>query len=110
MEHHAIRLCNISAMKGSSVANARKSLRLMVEQWLALESADAIRVTRFRNGHFRRDCHVCVERLNATGRVAIFYFRHPDGTWRVFPPSLERPTMRCAYTLTTPLDIYCMLP
>ncbi len=78
------------------MASAEKSLRLMVEHWLAPELGDQVRVTRFRNRRSTRECYVCVETFNATGPVAMFFFRHQDGTWRIFPPGRERPTMRVA--------------
>jgi hypothetical protein len=79
------------------MARAGKSLRLMVEHWLAPESPKRCRVTQFKNRHSTGECYVCVETFNATGRVAMFFFRHQDGTWRIFPPSRERPTMRANY-------------
>ncbi|MCA8057419.1 hypothetical protein QZM30_34960 [Burkholderia orbicola] len=78
------------------MASSEKSLRLMVERWLIPEPAGRVRVSRFRNSRVRRECYVCVEAFNATGRVAMFFFRHQDGAWRIFPPSPERPTMRVA--------------
>jgi hypothetical protein len=83
-------------MKEKSMVCAEKSLRLMVEHWLAPEFVDQVRVTRFRNRRSTRECYVCVETFNTTGPVAMFFFRHQDGTWRIFPPSRERPMMRAA--------------
>jgi len=37
---------------------------------------------------------VCVEARRAAGTAALFFFRHKDGLWCIFPPSRERPTMR----------------
>lgn len=78
------------------MTTAEKSLRLKVEHWLAPRFADQVRVTQFRNRHSTRECYVCVETFNATGPVAMFFFRHQDGIWRIFPPSRERPMMRAA--------------
>jgi hypothetical protein len=78
------------------MASAEKSLRLMVERWLAPAAADQVRITRFRNRHSISECYVCVESFNATRPIAMFFFRHKDGTWRIFPPDRERPTMRAA--------------
>ncbi|WP_224031374.1 hypothetical protein [Paraburkholderia caribensis] len=78
------------------MANAAKSLRLMVEHWLAPDLKDQIRVTRFRNRHSARERYVSVEAFNETRRVEMFFFRHPDGNWRIFPPSRERLTMVAA--------------
>ena len=76
--------------------SAKNSLRGTVEHWLATDPANGLRVTEFRNRRSKHECYVCVETLTATGPVALFFFRHQDGAWRVFPPSPERPTMRVA--------------
>jgi hypothetical protein len=83
-------------MKEKLMASAERSLHLVVERWLAPEFAKQVRVTRFRNRRSVRECYVCVETFNATGAVAMFFFRHEDGTWRIFPPRRERPMMRAA--------------
>ncbi|MFM0078774.1 hypothetical protein P0D72_07770 [Paraburkholderia sediminicola] len=65
---------------------AEKSLRSLVERWLTPTSATPVRVTRFgRTGSSRRR-YVRVEVPRPEGSVALFFFRHDDGTWRVFPP------------------------
>ncbi len=76
------------------MASADKSLRHMIEHWLGPAHDDQVRVTRFRNRRSTRECYVRVETSNAAGPVAMFFFRHQDGTWRIFPPSQERPAMR----------------
>jgi len=73
---------------------AEKSLRFLVEKWLAPTPATLVRVTQFsrtRSNHIR---YVRVEALRPAGSVAIFFFRHDDGTWCVFPPKIERLAMR----------------
>jgi len=65
---------------------AEKSLRSLVEKWLTPTSATPIRVTRFGRTGSSRSRYVCVEALQPEGAVALFFFRHGDGTWRVFPP------------------------
>ena len=82
------------------MASAEKSLRLMIEHWLGPELGDEVRVTRFRNRRSTRECYVRVETFNAAGPVAMFFFRHQDGTWRIFPPSQERPAM-CVGVVST---------
>lgn len=74
--------------------NAEKSLRLMVEKWLEPNSALRVRVTQFRRMHANRGRYVRVEALRPAGPVEIFFFRHGDGTWCVFPPEPERPMLR----------------
>lgn len=74
--------------------SVKNSLRETVEHWLAPNLASKLRVTEFRNRRSRHECYVCVEALTAAGPVALFFFRHQDGVWRIFPPSRERPAMR----------------
>ena len=76
------------------MSTAKNSLREMVEHWLTPNLADELRVTEFRNRRAKRECYVCVETLTAAGPVALLFFRHQDGVWRIFPPSRERLAMR----------------
>ncbi|KAF7962393.1 hypothetical protein AWV80_22050 [Cupriavidus sp. UYMU48A] len=75
---------------------AEKSLRSMVEKWLAPTVTNPPRV--IGTGRLR-DCHsrfVCVESNRATGTLSIVFFRHGDGGWYVFPPMTTR-AERAAY-------------
>ncbi|TDG03536.1 hypothetical protein E1N52_34155 [Paraburkholderia guartelaensis] len=75
------------------MTRAERSLRMMVEYWLAPLPGRPVRVVEFRNRPFRGECYVCVEALTSVGLVAMFFFRHRDGTWRIFPPNQDRPAM-----------------
>ncbi|MGU7774565.1 hypothetical protein ACV229_30865 [Burkholderia sp. MR1-5-21] len=70
-----------------------KSLHCLVEKWLAPGPRGHIRVLRFGHlhGDARRYAHV--EASTSAGPRAIFFFRHDDGGWCVFPPCIERPSM-----------------
>lgn len=75
-----------------------KSLRTLIDKWLAPTPASPVRITRLR---FSRTASnearcVCVRAARTTGPLAIFFFRHDDGWWYVFPPAYERPAMRAA--------------
>lgn len=72
----------------------QRSLRLLVEKWLAPTAAMPAHVTRFSRMGTSQRRYVCVEALHSTGLLAFFFFRHDDGSWCVFPPGTERPTMR----------------
>ncbi|MBC8751587.1 hypothetical protein OKW43_008460 [Paraburkholderia sp. WC7.3g] len=75
-----------------------KSLRWLIEKWVAPTPSAPVRLTRYsraKSGHGR--C-VRVESLRDTGSLTLFFFRHDDGFWCVFPPSSARPAMR-AYAL-----------
>ena len=76
------------------MASAGRSLRRMVEHWLAPDLTKGLRVSQFRRS--KSECYVCVEAISAGGPVAMFFFRHCDGTWCIFPPRPETPTMRVA--------------
>jgi hypothetical protein len=70
----------------------RMSLREVVERWLVPGHAVPFRVRALRNAA-RGRC-VRVEARAPCGDIAICFFRHDDGAWRVFPPLPHRPTMR----------------
>jgi hypothetical protein len=76
-------------MKSSS----EQSLRRQVEKWLAPGPAIPVHVTQFSRtlrGHRR---FVCVETLLPAGSRALFFFRHADGCWCVFPPAADMPRL-----------------
>jgi hypothetical protein len=67
-----------------------RSLRYQVEKWLAPASTSLVQVTeigRTRGGRIR---YVCVETSSSAGLRMLFFFRHDDGTWHVFPPAVDR--------------------
>lgn len=72
----------------------QRSLRLLVEKWLAPTPAIPAHVTQFGRTSTNQGRFVRVETLHPTGLLAIIFFRHEDGSWCVFPPGTERPTMR----------------
>jgi hypothetical protein len=73
---------------------SERSLRSLVEKWLAPTRAAPIRVTRF--SHARSDHCRCirVETLRQGGLVVLFFFQHDDGSWSVYPPDISRPRLR----------------
>ncbi|SAK61971.1 hypothetical protein AWB83_02428 [Caballeronia ptereochthonis] len=70
------------------------SLRSLVDKWMTPTSASSIRFNRCIYSTLRHTRCVRAESLGASGRLAIFFFRHDDGSWRVFPPPSKRPMMR----------------
>jgi hypothetical protein len=71
----------------------RDSLRRIVDKWLAPTPAAPvrdIRLCRMQANHVR---YVRVEALRPTGVLALFFFRHDDGSWQVFPPEAVRMMM-----------------
>ncbi|CAD6542821.1 hypothetical protein ACFQ3P_21825 [Paraburkholderia sabiae] len=70
-----------------------RSLHYQVEKWLAPGPQGQIRVVGF--GHRRMDGtrYAHVEASTTRGARAIFFFRHHDGGWCVFPPRAGGPSM-----------------
>ncbi|SIO42948.1 hypothetical protein SAMN05444168_5544 [Paraburkholderia phenazinium] len=75
---------------------AARSLRLQVEKWLVPTLSTPVRVTRFSRTRSNQRCYVRVEILRPAGSVGLFFFRHDDGAWCVFPPETGRVAMRSA--------------
>jgi hypothetical protein len=74
------------------------SLRSLVDKWLAPTAQMPARVTRFGRASSNRHRYVRVEACVANRPLTIFFFRHDDGAWRVFPPTHKRPSMRARLT------------
>jgi hypothetical protein len=69
-----------------------QSLRWLVHKWFGHTSANAWRLTRPRQAHSSANRCVCLEISSEAGdALKIFFFRHDDGTWRVFPPAPKKP-------------------
>ncbi|KXU82321.1 hypothetical protein CI15_32750 [Paraburkholderia monticola] len=70
-----------------------QSLRVVVEKWLEFNALSAARVTAFGRTNSAGSRYVCVETTHDGEKVALFFFRHDDGCWRVFPPAPTLPVM-----------------
>ena len=81
-----------------------RSLRVLVEKWLGTEGAKCARVTRFNHSAQKKWRYVCVETQRPSGTFAIVFFRHDDGSWCVFPPSIRHPVMAIARTPALPVS------
>ncbi|WP_084792067.1 hypothetical protein [Cupriavidus necator] len=66
-----------------------QSLRLQVEKWLAPSPTTPVHVIEFSRTLSGRRRYVCVETTQPAGLRALFFFRHDDGCWRVFPPAVD---------------------
>jgi hypothetical protein len=62
------------------------SLRYQVEKWLT--PTGPVHVTAFGRSPSGGGRYVCIETRQPAGPRALFFFRHGDGYWRVFPPPL----------------------
>ncbi|WJZ79524.1 hypothetical protein QEN71_40140 (plasmid) [Paraburkholderia sabiae] len=76
------------------VATVGARLRSMVEDWLAPDPERGIRVSHFGRSATRRYVRVVAD--NRTGPRGMFFFRHSDGKWCIFPPDPERPAMHAS--------------
>ncbi|MGX6999298.1 hypothetical protein [Caballeronia sp. KNU42] len=71
----------------------RDSLRRIVEKWLAPTPGAPVREIRLCRMAANHTRYVRVEALRPSGVLALFFFRHDDGSWQVFPPVAARVTM-----------------
>nr|WP_251031688.1 hypothetical protein [Paraburkholderia strydomiana] len=69
------------------------SLRWLVEKWLQPTPAAPARVVRMKHGRKRSTRCVRVEVRRSWDVFSVFFFRHEDGSWCVFPPHADRPAM-----------------
>jgi hypothetical protein len=82
-----------SDTKETDMNTAEKSLRYLVEKWLAPNPTMSIHVVQFGRISLDKRRYVRVEASAPTGSRAMFFFRHDDGCWCVFPPAIARPAM-----------------
>ncbi|KND56582.1 hypothetical protein BPUN_0063 [Candidatus Paraburkholderia kirkii] len=73
-------------------ANER-SLRYQVEKWLAPGSVP-VHVRQFSRIRSDGRRYVCVETCHGKASRALFFFRHDDGHWCVYPPAPRQSNMR----------------
>jgi hypothetical protein len=62
-----------------------QSLRYQVEKWLAPGSIP-VHVTQFSRTRSGGRRYVCVQTSQGVSSRALFFFRHDDGRWCVYPP------------------------
>jgi hypothetical protein len=63
-----------------------QSLRYQVEKWLAPGSVP-VHVRQFSRTRSDGRRYVCVETCHGPALRALFFFRHDDGNWCVYPPA-----------------------
>lgn len=64
-----------------------------MEKWLAVATGLPRGNTRIATARRASRHCVCVEALLPRGPIQIFFFRHADLTWQIFPPEPTRPAM-----------------
>ncbi|AGW95348.1 hypothetical protein N234_35387 [Ralstonia pickettii DTP0602] len=77
-------------MEGEMKSTNERSLRFQVEKWLAPGSTTSVHVVEFSRTQSGRRRYVYVETSQPGSLRALFFFRHDDGCWRVFPPAVDK--------------------
>ncbi|MDN7179254.1 hypothetical protein M0D69_14870 [Caballeronia sp. SEWSISQ10-4 2] len=74
-----------------------QSLRGLVEKWLDAASAVPLRVHSIHRIRSRRRRCVCIEVERAadfvTHSFTLYFFRHDNGAWHIYPAEAVRPAM-----------------
>jgi len=74
-----------------------QSLRVLVEKWLGAAHAVPLRVRSIHRIRSRRRRCVCIEVERAadftTHSFMLYFFRHDDGAWHIYPAEAVRPAM-----------------
>ncbi|KAA0081527.1 hypothetical protein CIW54_22030 [Paraburkholderia sp. T12-10] len=66
-----------------------RTLRCVVEKWFGRTSTEPVQMSRVP--HIMPKRNRCI-RVSLPGRaqaIAIFFFRHDDGSWSVVPPTSQ---------------------
>ncbi|TFE37584.1 hypothetical protein E2553_39870 [Paraburkholderia dipogonis] len=71
---------------------AGRPLRAMVQHWLAPNAASGFKVSHF--GRACGDRYVCIVAHNGRWPLAMYFYRHRDRAWYIFPQGPARPAMR----------------
>ena len=69
------------------------SLRALIDKWLAPTAIAPVHVTRCTFANSSQTRWVLARSSASDGALSIFFFRHDDGAWRVFPPAPRKPEM-----------------
>ena len=72
---------------------ANTSLRAQIEKLVGSTRGPSARVRLLDRSRTEGTRRVCIQIERPTGTFSVFFFRHADGTWRVFPPTRRRPEM-----------------
>ncbi|QQC63199.1 hypothetical protein [Paraburkholderia ginsengisoli] len=72
-------------------AASEQSLRFLVDKWLAPAPSAPVHVTEFSRTRVGGRRYVRVETCLEGSLRSLFFFRHDDGCWCVFPPTADTP-------------------
>jgi hypothetical protein len=70
------------------------SLRSLIEKWFSPTAAAPVHVSRCTFANSSQTKCVLARSSVSEASLAIFFFRHDDGIWRVFPPSPRKPELQ----------------
>ena len=70
--------------------NGENSLRRLVDKWFGHCAQGTVHVIKCGRTSADRNRYV---RVGGERKLAIVFFRHSDGSWKVFPPMGGMPTM-----------------
>lgn len=76
------------------MATSDATLRKLIDHWLQPGEWSRVRVRQFGRTSSERIRFVFVEMSRSSGSVGLFFFRQPDRTWAISPPTQQRPSMR----------------
>jgi hypothetical protein len=86
-------------LEGDMKSTNGQSLRCQVEKWLAPTPATPVRVNAFSRTRLDGRRYVCVETSSPSGTHALFFFKHDDGSWCVFPQTANRRKLAAEHPL-----------
>jgi hypothetical protein len=73
------------------MTEGRMSLRAVIDKWVGRTATNPIKIVR--HGDARSGRYVLVSLSRSATMQTIFFFRHDNGSWNVFPPETQRPAM-----------------
>ncbi len=99
-----VKVANVRSWLGLSEARTRRlkeqdmklgesTLRSLIEKWFAPTATNPVHLTRFTSPNSGQTRCVLARSCASESSLAIFFFRHDDGAWRVFPPPPRKPEM-----------------
>jgi|SRR6516225_6516273 hypothetical protein len=75
------------------IMGSNRSLRSEVEKLVGPTRGRGACVRLLDRSRSSGTCRVCIQIDRPTGTFSLFFFRHADGTWHLFPPGQRRPVM-----------------
>ena len=72
--------------------NGEQSLREQIHKWVVDRGTGNWHIARFGRTRFTRSRYVYVACPGIGTPLGMFFFRHNDGSWRVYPPLSSLPS------------------